>query len=94
MMPMTASVIRKYFYIISRPKTRDIIVENCTLTNIKFKLLSRILHGVTPKVINTKGTVFRVPRLITMIFFYLRRCGKLGSVVSISDEDRALYTLE
>ena len=79
---------------VQRPKAREVKVKNCKLTNIKFKLLSRVLYGSKPKVENTKGLTFKLPSIFTKIFFKLRNSGKLGSVTKISEEDKIVYDIE
>ena len=73
---------------------RHVSVKNCRLTNIKFKLLSRILYGNSPNVQNTEGYNFKVPTFITKLFFYLRNKGKLGPVKNVSMDDRLVYDIE
>lgn len=77
-----------------RPEVRHVLVKNSRLTNIKFKLLSRILYGTIPNIQNTEGSIFKVPRFITKLFFYLRNKGKLGSVNNVSLDDRRVYDIE
>ena len=77
-----------------RPKVRHVQVTDCRLTNIKFKLLSRVLYGNKPVVQNTKGMVFKVPTFITNAFFNLRNEGKLGPVKNIIPADRLVYDIE
>ena len=77
-----------------RPKVRHVSVKNCRLTNIKFKLLSRILYGNSVNVQNTEGYNFKVPSIITKLFFYLRNKSKLGPVKDVSMEDRLVYDIE
>lgn len=77
-----------------RPKVRHVDVKNCRLTNIKFKMLSRVLYGHKPNVQNTKGFIFKVPSFITSIFFKLRNAGKLGKVKEVSPADKLVYDIE
>ena len=77
-----------------RPKVRHVVVKDCRLTNIKFKLLSRTLYGNKPNVINTKGINFKVPSIITSLFFNLRNKGKFGSVRDVIPADKLVYDIE
>ena len=74
-----------------RPKVRHVSVKNCRLTNIKFKLLSRILYGNKLNVVNTEGFNFKVPGIITKLFFYFRN---KSSSSNISIHDRYVYDIE
>ena len=79
---------------VKRPKVRHVKVNDCRLTNIKFKMLSRVLYGEAPTIIETGGFVFKVPSFITSLFFKLRNSGKLGKIKTISRPDRLVYNIE
>jgi hypothetical protein len=77
-----------------RPRVRHVTIKDCRLTNIKFKLLSRVLYGNIPNVQNTEGYIFKVPNFITKMFFYLRNTGRLGKVRDVTMDDRLVYDIE
>lgn len=79
---------------VKRPKVRHVTIKNCRLTNIKTKILSRVLYGNKPTVQNTKGFIFKIPSFITSIFFKLRNSGKLGKVSSLELNDKLVYDIE
>ena len=80
--------------IIHRPKTRNILIKKCKLTNVGFKLLSRTIFGNNLTVIKTSGLNLKIPSIITRLFFRLRKSGKLGSVADVSSVDRRIYNIE
>jgi hypothetical protein len=79
---------------VQRPKVRHVTIRDCRLTNIKHKLLTRVLYGDVPNIYNTKGYVFKVPNFITKIFFKLRNSGKLGKLPTLDLADKLVYELE
>lgn len=79
---------------IKRPKVRHVTIKNCRLTNIKHKILSRVLYGNEPTIQNTKGYILKVPSFITNIFFKLRNSGKLGKVPTLDIADKLIYDIE
>lgn len=80
--------------IVKRPKVRNLSIINCKLTNIKFKLLARVLYGLKPTVKSTNGFIFKIPSIITRLFFTLRKHKILGPIVDISENDSIVYNIE
>ena len=65
--------------IVKRPRVRNITINNCKTFDTG-SILARILYSDPPQVINTEGNILRVPRLVTNLFYWMRRKGWLGKL--------------
>jgi len=63
---------------VDRPMVRNVNIENCIMQDVGAGILYRRLYSETPKVSNSRGFRFNVPRIFVKLFWWLQRKGALG----------------
>lgn len=79
---------------VTRPRVRNIEVLDCKIKDSNRKILCRVLHSNPPKVENSDGWVFRVPRLFLLFFWLGQRLGWLGKRRRFAPENLEVYDIE
>lgn len=63
---------------VDRPMVRNVLIQDCRMDNVATPILYRRLYSETPKVKNSSGFKFNIPKIFVKMFWYGQRNGLLG----------------
>lgn len=79
---------------VDRPMVRNVNIENCIMQDVGARILYRRLYSETPKVSNSRGFRFNVPRIFVKLFWWLQRKGAIGPRRRFPEDWLKIYDFE